>query len=197
MNSPDRNLAKHIRRSGLTASWYAAMLIAFLPMQATAEGTAASEYAIKAAIVFKIAKFVSWPDQAFSGLSKPLSVCVQENNPIAAALATLSGKPIHGRAFAVRYFDESPFLSSDCQILLVTNTSSKRQTALLEAISKQPVLTIVDNDHFINRGGIIGLDIQQNHVQFAINVTASKTAGLDISAQLLQLAKIMDNRQGT
>jgi len=174
MNSPDRNLAKRIRRSRLTASWYTAMLIAFLPMQATAEGAAASE-----------------------GLSKPLSVCVQENNPIAAALATLSGKPIHGRAFAVRYFDESPFLSSDCQILLVTNTSSKRQTALLEAISKQPVLTIVDNDHFINRGGIIGLDIQQNHVQFAINVTASKTAGLDISAQLLQLAKIMDNRQGT
>lgn len=170
-------------------------MIALQPLQATAEGPAASEYAIKAALVFKIAKFVTWPEQAFTSLSEPLSVCVPENNPIAPALSSLSGKPIHGRAFSVRYVGEYPVISSDCQILLVTN--SKRQTAFLEAVANQPVLTIVDNDQFKGRNGIIGLGINQNRVQFEIDIAASQNAGLDISAQLLQLAKIMDRQRGT
>jgi len=172
-------------------------MISLLPLQATAESPVASEYAVKAALVFKIAKFVTWPDQAFTGLSEPLSVCVPENNPIAPALSTLSGKPIHGRAFSVRYVSDNPIVSSDCQILLVTKTSNKRQTAFLKAISSQPVLTIVDNDQFGKQGGIIGLKVKQNRVQFEIDIAASENAGLDISAQLLQLAKIMNKRQGT
>jgi hypothetical protein len=197
MNHPDRNSFYYSRRLRLTAAWCLAMLITALPMQASAESAAASEYAIKAAMVFKIAKFVSWPKQAFTGLSEPLSVCVQESNPIAPALSTLSGKPIHGRPFSVRYLKENPVMFNDCQILLVPKNSGKRQTAFLKAISSQPVLTIVENDNFKKQGGIIGLEIKQNRVQFAIDVAASENAGLDISAQLLQLAKIVDNREGT
>jgi hypothetical protein len=172
-------------------------MIVLLPVQATAENSTASEYAIKAALVFKIAKFVTWPDQAFDGLSEPLSVCVPESNPIAPALSTLNGKKIHGRAFSVRYVSDNPIISRECQILLVTYTNNKRQTAFLKAISCQPVLTIVDNDQFENRGGIIGLEIKQNRVQLEIDIAASENAGLDISAQLLQLAKVMGKKQGT
>ena len=180
-----------------TVSSCAAFLLALQPTLVKAEGAAASEHAVKAALIFKLAKFVSWPDSAYSGLSEPLSVCVQKSDPIVAALSTLSGKPIHGRAFSVRYFDNSPFISTDCQILFVSNVSSERPTALLNEISNQPVLTIIDNVNSAHQDGIIGLKIKQNRVQFEINIAASETAGLDISAQLLQLAKITDNRQGT
>jgi hypothetical protein len=181
----------------IAASWYAALIFSLLPVQAMAESPAASEYAVKAALVFKIAKFVTWPDQAFDSLSEPLSVCVPEKSPIAPALSSLNGKPIHGRVFSVRYVSENPIVSNDCQILLVTKTTSKRQTAFIKAISSQPVLTIVDNDQFRNQGGIISLEVKQNRVQFEIDVAASENAGLDISAQLLHLAKIMGKRQGT
>jgi len=192
-----RNQLHRGRACRVAVSWCAALLIATLPAYAMAEGAVASEYAVKAAIIFKIAKFVSWPEHAFSGRSKPLRVCVQEDDPIAAAMSALNGKPIQGRVFSVQYFNDSPMMSDGCQILFLSNAHSKQQLALLDVIAGRPILTIGDSHQFTNRGGIIGLEIEHDRVQFAINIAASETAGLNISAQLLQLAKITDNRQGT
>ena len=171
-------------------SWCTVLLFASLPAHAIAEGTSASEYAVKAAIIFKIAKFVSWPEHTFSGQSEPLSVCIRKDDPIAAAISALNGKPIHGRSLSVRYFDDSLKISSDCQILFISNTHPEIQPALLDLVLGRPILTIGDSDQFIGQGGIIGLEIEQNRIRFAINIAASESAGLDISAQLLQLAKI-------
>jgi len=52
-------------------------------------------------------------------------------------------------------------------------------------------LTIGDSDGFAEQGGIIGLELDQSRVSFAINVNASQQVGLGINAQLLQLAKIV------
>lgn len=197
MKLPYRNRSHRRLTCHFAVSWYAALLIASLPAHAIAQGAAASEYAVKAAIIFKIAKFVSWPKHVYAGQSEPLSVCVRKNDPIAAAMSALSGKPIHGRALSVRYFDNNPKISSGCQILFMSDASDTRQLALLDSIAGQPVLTIGNSQQFTRRGGIIGLEIKNNRVQFAINIAASETAGLDISAQLLQLAKITDSSQGT
>ncbi len=205
MNLPRHKLTHDRRTDRLVVLWFAVLLITSLPAHAIAEGTAASEYAVKAAIIFKIAKFVSWPKQAFSNHSEPLTLCLQEDDPIATAISALDGKLIHGRMISAKYFDSSrhqnhdddPITSSDCQILLLTNTRSEQQLALLDATAGQPVLTIGDSDQFIDRGGIIGLEIEKNRIQFAINIAASENAGLGISAQLLQLAKIMNSRNGT
>ena len=197
MDYTDRKKTMIRRLFRFMASGYAALMISLLPLQAEAENSAASEYAVKAALVFKIAKFVTWPEQAFGGLSEPLSVCVHENNPLAPALSTLDGKPIHGRPFSVRYLGNDPVVSTDCQILLITQAAIKRQTTLLKSVSTEPVLTIIDSDQFRSKGGIIGLGVRQNRIQFEIDIAASESAGLEISAQLLELAKAMGNRQGT
>jgi len=190
-----RNKSRPRRTCRLASKWCVLLLIASLPAHAIAEG--ASEHAIKAAIIFKIAKFVSWPKTAFSSRSDPLAVCAQKDAPIAAALSELSGKPIHGRVLSVQFLDENQMQSASCQILFLTSTRNEKQLALLDSISQRPILTIGEDEKFISRGGIIGLEINQNRVRFAINVEASEAAGLNISAQLLQLAKITDDRQGT
>jgi hypothetical protein len=194
---PNHNQTLTRRTGRLAASWCAALLIASLPAHTFAAGASASEYAIKAAIIFKIAKFVSWPEQAFSGQSEPLTVCVQNNDPIAAAMSELNGKLIHGRVFSVHYIDENTTKHNSCQILFLSNTHREKQQALLNEAVGQPVLTIGDSDKFISQGGIIELNIAKNHVHFSINVAASETSGLNISAQLLQLAVITEKYQGT
>jgi len=204
MNLSHHKQANCRRIHRLAASWCTIFLIASLPAHAIAEGAAASEFAVKAAIIFKIAKFVSWPEQAFADHSEPLTLCLQETDPLATAISALDGRLIHGRVFSAKYLtggpglnsDDNPITSGHCQILLLTNTGSDRQSALLDAAAGLPILTIGDSNQFIGRGGIIGLEIEQNRVRFAINTAASESAGLDISAQLLQLAKIMDNRGG-
>ena len=101
-NLPEPNIPGRLLRA-----WLFSMLLIALPAQGKSETAAASENAIKAAIVFKIAKFVSWPEQAFNGISEPLSVCLHQSDPLADALNSLSGKAIHGRVFNVRFIEES------------------------------------------------------------------------------------------
>lgn len=190
-----RKQAPPCRTYRFAAKWCALLLIASLPAHAIAEG--ASEHAVKAAIIFKIAKFVSWPQNAFEDNRDPLSVCVQKDDPISQALSALGGKPIHGRVLSVQFLDDTQMTFTNCQILFLTSTRGEQQIELLNSIADQPILTIGDTEQFISHGGIISLEIEQNRVRFAISVEASETAGLSISAQLLQLAKIVDSRQGT
>jgi hypothetical protein len=186
MTSPD--ILKSLR--GYRLAVYAALLVG-MPVGSSAD-TPASEYAVKAAIVFKIAKFVYWPETEHSSKNDVLSICLPENDPIGPSIDALRGEKIHGRRIEVQRLSAVKSVTTDCEILYLSRPSADRHGALLDRISKSPVLTIGDGGNFVESGGIIALEIKQSRVQFAINVRASQRAGLDISAQLLQLATIKD-----
>lgn len=155
-----------------------------------AEEQGASEYAVKAAIIYKISKFVSWPDDAFTTRTEPLSICLPAADPIGPALDALTGKIVQGRSIEVLRFDETEAIASNCKILFLGEAADGRRIALVSGVANSPVLTIGDTEDFVDLGGIVTLEIQQNRIRFAINVGASERAGLGISAQLLQLATI-------
>lgn len=152
--------------------------------------TVGSENAVKAAIVFKIAKFVSWPDDAFESTGEPLSICLPANDPIIPAMNGLSGDAVHGRVIEIKQVKADSLTRADCEVLFISEASSSDVDELITQIRDQPVLTIGDSDEFNKLGGIVSLQVRKNRVQFAINVDASTSAGLDISAQLLQLASM-------
>jgi len=167
------------------------MLLACVPAGAVGESTA-SEYALKAAIVYKVVKFVSWPDNQANVDSAPLYICLPESDPIASAMDALAGETAHGRAIEIRRLGQVSKVPGDCDILYMSRRESARRRALLTNIADAPVLTIGDSEDFVKAGGIVALEIKQSRVQFAINTNASQRAGLTISAQLLQLARIDD-----
>lgn len=160
---------------------------------ATAGEPLVSEYALKAAIIYKIAKFVSWPDDAFTTREEPLSVCLPVADPIGPALDALTGKTVRGRPIEVRRFEADETVASDCKILFLSRAMKERRVALVSDVAHSPVLTIGDSHDFVDLGGIVSLEIYRNRIRFAINVGASTRAGLDISAQLLQLATIRNS----
>jgi hypothetical protein len=182
------NLLEPLRRCRLVIC---AAILAGAPVGTHAD-TPASEYAVKAAIVFKIAKFVSWPETAGSGDTSALSICLPEGDPIGPSIDALSGEKIQGRRIEVQRLSTINTVTSECEILYMSRPTVERHGQLLNRIAEAPVLTIGDSRNFVNSGGIIALEIRQSRVQFAINVRASQRAGLDISAQLLQLATIKD-----
>lgn len=163
--------------------------LVFLPSAVVAD-TAASEYSVKAAIIYKIAKFVAWPADAFSSRTEPLPVCLQAADPIGPALDALAGKIVWGRPIAIKRLHEISAVELDCKILFLGEISQTSRTRLVSNVANAPVLTIGDSYDFVDLGGIVTLQIEQSRVQFAINVAASERAGLNISAQLLQLATI-------
>jgi len=157
---------------------------------ATAGEQAASEYAVKAAIVYKIAKFVSWPEHAFPRDAGVLPICLPTGDPIGPAMDALTGMTVQGRTIEVRRFEDATAIANDCAILFLSESATLPRPSLVSNVAYSPVLTIGDSADFVDIGGIVTLEIQNNRVQFAINVGASERAGLGISAQLLQLATI-------
>jgi len=168
-------------------------LLAGTPVAVAGE-TPASEYAVKAAIVHKIAKFITWPADANTDHpgGRPLSICLADEDPIGPAIEMLSGEVVQGRLIEVRRLNEVSAPTEDCGILYLSRPSSDQHLDLISHVADSPVLTIGDSREFVSSGGIVLLEIKKEQIQFAINVGASQRAGLGISAQLLQLATISD-----
>jgi len=153
--------------------------------------TSVSESAVKAAIIFKIAKFVTWPDSTFGADDEPLSVCMMSDSPMAEAMSALQGRLVRGHPVTIRKFDHLESISTDCQILYLHEDEREPTRAVLSRVAQAPVLTVGDSDVFAERGGIVALSIERNRVRFVINLEASEKVGLEISAQLLQVARIV------
>lgn len=168
----------------------AALLLLALGPTVTASEQTASELAVKAAIIYKIAKFVSWPEEVPAGNENSLPICLPAADPIGPALETLAGKTVQGRTITIQHFEQAGTLASDCAILFLSQSAMLRRPSLVSNVAGAPVLTIGESAEFVEIGGIVTLEIRKNRVTFAINKGASDRAGLGISAQLLQLATV-------
>lgn len=164
-----------------------AALLAFV--SASRADTARPEYEVKAAIVYKVSKFVSWPDGSFESDDAPLVLCIAGTDPFGEFIDNLNGQSVQGRPLIVQRVADSDLSSRRCHILFVGANSSSIE--LLANSGKRPVLTIGDVQGFANSGGMLELSIENNHVEFDVNLEVAREFDLDISASLLQLATIV------
>lgn len=161
--------------------------------QGAVAAPAAPEQAVKAAIVYKLTKFVSWPETAFAGSHDRLAICVGESSPFSPALKMLDGRLAQGRVIEVRTVAADRVSHSGCHVLFISSAELDSADSALRSAADLPVLTVGEGDEFVQRGGIIGLVVEQNHIGFVVSVAASQRAGIGISAQLLQLATIVSS----
>ena len=152
---------------------------------------AVPEQTVKAAIVFKLTKFVSWPETAFSASHDRLTICVVQGSPFAPALKGLDGRSAQGRVIEVRTVTADLASHASCQVLFISDEEMDSAHQSLRSAADLPVLTVGEGDAFVKNGGIIGLIVKENRIAFVVNLAASERAGIGISAQLLQLATIV------
>ena len=145
------------------------------------------EYLIKAAILYNLAKFATWPETAFANPGAPLRVCVLGDDPFGAALDTLHGKQVGNRPLAtarIAAVHDAP----QCHILFVSVSETARLAKILDYVGQMPILTVADINRFANSGGIIALKKVDNRSRIEINTGAANQAGLKLSSKLLRLA---------
>lgn len=151
-----------------------------------------SEDRIKAAIVYKVGKFVDWPDSAFAGPDAPLQVCLLGDDGLAEALSSLAGRRVQGRRMAFKVVaDARPSRSGDCHILFVPRSAAPRSVAVARLLEGAPVLTVSDIPGFARSGGMIALVRTGDRLGFQIAPQAARRSGLAVRAQLLDLAEIV------
>ena len=148
------------------------------------------EYEVKAAFLYKFAKFVEWPSTAFDRDTDPFLLCVSGSDPFGKALDTLEGKTVGKRKFIIHKLQSMQDVGK-CTILFISSSKKAGLQQILKAVRNRQVLTVGDTEGFAQAGVMINFVLQDGRVQFEINPQAVKQAGLTVSSQLLKVSKVV------
>src|SRR5437763_11117124 len=174
-----------LRRFGLALLASAALFLVW-PVRGTA---AVSETDVKAAFLYNCAKFVEWPKETFASESAPIQIAVIGDDEFAAKLKSLlSDKKAQGRSFEVKKLS-NPQEVKNFQMVLISNSETRRLPQILDAAKKSSVLTIGETEQFLDLGGMINLFFEEAHLHFEVNADTAEKAKLVISSKFLRLAK--------
>ena len=144
------------------------------------------ERAVRAAYVFSLTKYVSWPngrDHLVIGV-----VGDGEMGPVLKQL--LDGKKSDGKNIRIATHPAEAELH-DCDILYVTDSSPTEIHAILRRIVGRSVLTVGETDRFVRAGGMVAMVRSGDQMQIEVNTNALRTAQLQMSSRLLRLAVIV------
>lgn len=146
-----------------------------------------TEYEVKAAFLYNFAKFVKWP--AEQALGPTFVVAVLGVDPFGEVLdKTFAGKTLAERKAEIRRID-SANAATDAQLLFVAASEKTRLAQILKALEGASVLTVSEMDGFSERGGMIGLKVQDDVVRFDVNLAQVERARLKMSSQIIRLAQ--------
>jgi hypothetical protein len=156
----------------------------------SSEEATVTEYDVKAAFLLNFTRFIDWPDRTGGETGNELILCIAGEDRFGDALNVIKGKKVRGRTIVINKAVDSNNLTS-CDILFISSSEKDRLPSLMAALTDRPILTVSEIEGFTRRGGIINFIIVDNKIRFEINPDAAKQVGIHISAQLLQLARIV------
>ncbi|MCW8860104.1 MAG: YfiR family protein [Deltaproteobacteria bacterium] len=145
------------------------------------------EYQVKAAYLYNFAKFITWPETAFSDKKAPLVIGVLGKNEFNGYLEPLTSKTVRNRPIVVKHFKSIEDVSA-CQILYLSSSENKQLKTHLKKLSVQAIVTLSDERNFAKQGGIIQFTPVRGRLRFIINLEKAKAVGMKIDSQLLSLA---------
>ncbi len=150
-----------------------------------------TEYQVKAAFLYNFAKFVDWPEDA----AATFCIGILGPDPFGPLIdETMAGRTVGSRSVVVRRFNR-PEESLGCQIVFVARSVTPLKL-VLKRFEGKAVLTVGDAPAFCPSGGIIGFQVAERRIHFAINLEAAERSQLRLSSKLLSLAtKVWGNRR--
>lgn len=172
----------------LTIRFYILLLLALLSFTTTgvADDVVLSEQQLKSAVVFNIARYVTWPSSPLhSNDHFVIGVFSQSRN--ISTWNLLTGKNMQGKKIVVRRVTDLDDLTA-CQLVIIDQSERKNMARALATLKESPTLTLSEIDGFSSAGGMITLHLVNNRMTFAINLKQSRAANLTISSNILKLA---------
>ena len=154
-----------------------------------ASADSAQEYNVKAAITLNFARFTEWPQSAFKKDSANITLCVLGDNVVQQAFTEIDKKQVGARRLEVIYLSRLRNLE-ECQMLYVSGLDKNKVIQLLSEINNQHILSIGEQEFFIDYGGMVNLAMIDGKINIQVHVDASKKSGLTISSRVLKLATL-------
>lgn len=184
-------------------------LFAFGPVLAYAREDSApvqyEEYQVKAAFLYNFIKFAEWPADKFAE-PNTLTIGILGEDPFGNAFEAIKGKTFQNRKLVIKQFGKFSDLCKDtvedktkycanaqslrqCHLLFICKSEQPYFEQIIGTISNAGVLTVGENDGFLEAGGIINFVPNVEKPAFEINLTVAKKEKIRISSQVLRLAR--------
>jgi hypothetical protein len=145
-----------------------------------------TEYDVKAAYLLNFGKFIRHPNPGPSRSS--FDICLLGRDPMGRTIDDLAANekidrlPVHIR----RIPDASG--AKTCDIVFFSAAEGDRIREDLAILAGSDALTVSDTPEFLQQGGMVQFVLIENHVRFAINLSAVNRAHLELSSELLRVA---------
>lgn len=177
------------------------------------------EYQVKVAFIYNFMKFTDWPAEKMkndgeenkSGSSAvPMRIGIVGENPFGKAFEPLMDKKIKDRPLklvfipgmgayvkkysdkekaAEQYWQEQGEILRSCHVLFYCKSEKSWLAEHLERVRNEPLMTIGEEEGFLDLKGLICFVKEENKVRFEIHLSQAERQGLKISSQLLKLAR--------
>lgn len=154
------------------------------------EAPTTMEYQVKAGFLFNFVKYVEWPASTNAASGKFVIGILDDGTVFPVMAAALNGKTNLDRTVEVRRLN----LQDDfgrCQMLFVARSQENDLAEILKKVGGAPVLTVGEVPHFAEAGGCINFVAHGENVRFEVNLAATESARLKISAKIAAMATVV------
>jgi hypothetical protein len=183
------------KKSGVKVWVRAVVLLALAsalawPAGLHAQNAKQREYEIKAAYLYNFIRYIDWPADTLPPAGGRIIIGIVGDNPFGTAIDPLNGKQIKGCTLAVKQIIDAKDLDQ-CQIIFICASEKLRLPEIFRELKDSKALTVSEIDGFAAQGGIINFIYERNKVRFEINPDAARRSRLNVSSDLLKLARLV------
>ncbi|BCL62858.1 hypothetical protein DGMP_35510 [Desulfomarina profundi] len=169
-----------------------------ISVQIVAAGSVSPEYKLKAALLYKLTRFIEWPEQYSQGDDGSFGICILGQDDFGSLLDTLQKRYVNNARISIHRFMQSEGINENCQLVFISDSKRSYLNSIINTLANKPILTIGESKKFADQGGMIQFVLNDGQIGFKINIGHVHTSGLKIAAPLLELATIVDdNPKGT
>lgn len=163
------------------------MVLFLMTKSAVADEKGRDELRLKTAYLVNFARFVYWPTEEVGNM---LQICIFDGDSFTEMAAELKPPQIQQRSVVLQVFPANAEVPQYCNLIYVSNGHRRDWGKIFKSIKGRAVLTVGEEDDFIAYGGIIRFFNENGKLRFAADPARAKSYGVQLSAKLLDLAKI-------
>jgi hypothetical protein len=152
------------------------------------------EYQLKAALIYKLTKFIEWPEAAEGRALESFGICLLGDDLFGDSLDALAKRKAKDMPIMIYRHAHSEAIDQRCQILFISDSKQAFLGSILQSLQGRPILTLGDMQGFAERGGILQFTRGKKRIGFLINLESAKQSQLTIAAPLLDLATVIKPR---
>lgn len=148
--------------------------------------SATQEQTLTVAFIYNFLKFTEWPQTNEAGNS--INVCIADSTPFRDEFGAIAGRSAQNKKVEIKNIDLGESLNECHLLFLPMEEKPVRVREWLKIAGKLPILTVGNQDTFLEMGGMIMLTGDANRLQFEVSLKPVKQAGLALDSQLLSIA---------